>query len=201
MHILELIVNDVVATVYKSFGWSLVMAFMSIFLYLFACHKEEGGKGLLASLHSAILSLLHDHQARWIFLFALYTCMVLFRTLFGRNVWPDPAGHVFDGWGFDYFINEGRVVITSAENVENILLLMPFTMLTIWAFPSWSHQKGYILASLQVSFLFSLFIETCQLVFSAGTFQLSDLTYNTLGGVIGGLLCLLIHKISSSLKH
>lgn len=37
-------------------------------------------------------------------------------------------------------------------------------------------------------FLFSLTIEFLQLFLRLGTFQLSDLCYNTLGGAIGGVL-------------
>lgn len=36
--------------------------------------------------------------------------------------------------------------------------------------------------------VFSLVIELAQLLFHLGTFQISDLTYNTLGGAVGGVL-------------
>lgn len=42
--------------------------------------------------------------------------------------------------------------------------------------------------STKVTFLFSLTIEFLQLFLRLGTFQLSDLCYNTLGGAMGGVL-------------
>ena len=36
--------------------------------------------------------------------------------------------------------------------------------------------------------VFSFMIEFTQLLFHLGTFQISDLTYNTLGGAVGGVI-------------
>lgn len=36
--------------------------------------------------------------------------------------------------------------------------------------------------------IFSFIIEFAQLLFHLGTFQISDLTYNTLGGAVGGVI-------------
>lgn len=76
--------------------------------------------------------------------------------------------------------------------------------------------------STKAAFLFSLTIEFLQLFLRLGTFQLSDLCYNTLGGAIGGVLywmdvmrqfitqsegeltrgCLLVlHRIRNNLMH
>ena len=42
--------------------------------------------------------------------------------------------------------------------------------------------------------LFSFVIEFSQLLFHLGTFQISDLVYNTLGGTIGGLTYYVIYR-------
>ena len=42
--------------------------------------------------------------------------------------------------------------------------------------------------------LFSFVIEFSQLLFHLGTFQISDLVYNTLGGTVGGLAYYIIYK-------
>lgn len=42
--------------------------------------------------------------------------------------------------------------------------------------------------SIRIVFIFSFTIETLQLFLRLGTWQLSDLFYNTLGGAIGGLI-------------
>ncbi|WP_334298503.1 MULTISPECIES: VanZ family protein [Blautia] len=40
----------------------------------------------------------------------------------------------------------------------------------------------------KIAFIFSVSIEMLQLLFRLGTFQLSDIFYNTVGGVLGGLV-------------
>lgn len=40
----------------------------------------------------------------------------------------------------------------------------------------------------KIAFYFSISIEMLQLLFRLGTFQLSDIFYNTVGGALGGLL-------------
>ena len=39
-----------------------------------------------------------------------------------------------------------------------------------------------------------LIIEMLQLLLRLGTFQLSDIFYNTVGGVLGGLMCCVVMK-------
>ena len=45
--------------------------------------------------------------------------------------------------------------------------------------------------------VFSFIIEFTQLLFHLGTFQISDLTYNTLGGAVGGVIYYIGYKIIS----
>lgn len=45
---------------------------------------------------------------------------------------------------------------------------------------------------IKISFSLSLFIELTQLFLTIGTFQLSDLVYNTFGGVVGYILAILV---------
>lgn len=48
-----------------------------------------------------------------------------------------------------------------------------------------------------ISFGISFFIEINQLIFAIGTFQVSDLVYNTISGVIGGVIYKMSYKITS----
>ena len=54
-------------------------------------------------------------------------------------------------------------------------------------------RKLFLLAFV-TSMIFSVSIETLQLLLRLGTFQLSDIFYNTVGGVIGGLMYYGIRK-------
>lgn len=51
----------------------------------------------------------------------------------------------------------------------------------------------------KVAFIFSISIETLQLLLRLGTFQLSDIFYNTLGGVLGGLMYYVLMKLRKRL--
>ena len=83
----------------------------------------------------------------------------------------------------------------TTECFENIALMLPFTFLLMWtAKEKLLKAKGRQICftnilwySTKVAFLFSLTIEFLQLFLRLGTFQLSDLCYNTLGGAIGGV--------------
>ena len=50
----------------------------------------------------------------------------------------------------------------------------------------------------EIAFIFSISIEVLQLFLRLGTFQLSDLFYNTVGGMIGGLM---YYGITKAKKH
>ena len=51
----------------------------------------------------------------------------------------------------------------------------------------------------KIAFIFSLNIEMLQLLLRLGTFQLSDIFYNTVGGVLGGLMYYVVMKIRKRL--
>ena len=95
---------------------------------------------------------------------------------------------VMGSWGV---YNEKGELTTEA--IENLALFIPFAVLLLWALQEkyWKENLkfGQILwRAVKTVFLFSLCIEFAQLFFRLGTFQISDLVYNTLGGAIGGIL-------------
>ena len=55
------------------------------------------------------------------------------------------------------------------------------------------HRKLGVLVG--IAFLFSALIELLQVLLRLGTFQLSDIVYNTVGGIIGGVLYYIAIKI------
>ena len=56
---------------------------------------------------------------------------------------------------------------------------------------SWKKILWY---SGKIAFIFSISIEMLQLLLRLGTFQLSDIFYNTVGGVLGGLMYCAVMK-------
>lgn len=110
-------------------------------------------------------------------------------TVLNREIWFDPLGKLLGGWGL---YEDGEF---TTESIENFMLFVPFSILLLWAF-----QKELLDESENIRFgktvweatkvvaVFSFLIEFTQLLFHLGTFQISDLTYNTLGGAVGGVI-------------
>lgn len=80
------------------------------------------------------------------------------------------------------------------------MLFIPFTILLFWTAGKKILKKTTFLnivwTGLKITFVFSLSIELLQLFLRLGTFQVSDLTYNTLGGGIGGAVYWIGHQLS-----
>ena len=86
---------------------------------------------------------------------------------------------------------DGNIVLTT-ECFENTALMFPFTILLMWSIQdkkiTLDGFKNVILICIKTSFGFSVCIEFLQLFLRVGTFQISDIFYNTLGGGLGGVV-------------
>ena len=63
--------------------------------------------------------------------------------------------------------------------------MVPFGSMMMWTFRL---REKILWYSGKIAFIFSISIEMLQLLLRLGTFQLSDLFYNTAGGIVGGLV-------------
>lgn len=138
----------------------------------------------------------------FVFISFMYFCELFYITLFSRaGIHTDALSDVFGEWT----IFDGETVIfMNVRPILNIVLFIPFCII-IFSFANKILQKSFtekkeVLYSIPLSFLLSMFIELMQLLFSLGTFQLSDLTYNTVGGLIGALIYILPKKFISNKK-
>lgn len=187
--IINKIMYSVLSALYQPFWAAVLLAFLFMFLYLYAQEHRWRKKTILYTiLRTWIHSFKVSSTFRKVFLLAFYTAMILFRTVLNREIWFDPLGKILGGWG----LYEDRQL--STESIENFILFVPFVVLLLWAF----HRE--ILGTQKIKFgktvweatkivaIFSFSIEFIQLLFHLGTFQLSDLCYNTLGGSIGGIV-------------
>lgn len=131
---------------------------------------------------------------RRLFLLAFVTSMILFRTLLNRNLWLNPLSDIMGGWGIRETKNGEQILTT--ECIENVIMMMPFTSIVMWTFEEkiGNGWKEILWQSGKIAFIFSVSIEMLQLQLRLGTFQLSDIFYNTLGGVLGGLLYYVVIK-------
>ncbi len=185
------IVTNVLTALYQPFLFAVAMAFIFMFLYMYAKCPKESGKGYKAALIAWLRKFKNSYYFRRLFILVFYTTLVLFRTLFNRNLWLNPLSDVCGSWAM-WTYNANGVRVYTTDSIENVIMLFPFIILLLWTMKDKLLKnvtlKGIVGVSFKISFLFSLSIELFQLFFRVGTFQLSDLFYNTLGGVIGGIV-------------
>lgn len=190
------IMRSVLTALYQPFWGAVSMAFLFMFLFLYGKEKGWGISDCFPKMLQTWYREFRDSSAfRRIFLLVFYSTMILFRTLINREIWFDPLGKIMEGWGL--YDGEGKL---TTEAIENFMLFVPFTILLFWAlkkqvFGEKIYLKHVIWSSIKVVGSISFTIEFLQVLLHVGTFQLSDLCYNTLGGVCGGLIYYLVFSI------
>lgn len=114
-----------------------------------------------------------------------YIGIVAYATLLSRTPDHDPLSVVFSGWLISYGVDGWDF-----RPLYNALMLTPLMFLLLLNFPQIAGKSTAQLLkrAAWIGFLTSLFIECSQLIFCVGTFQISDLVYNTVSSVIGGYL-------------
>lgn len=189
MQIFTTIITNVLTALYQPFWFAVILSVLFMFVYKAYPSIKRAATDWISWFKS-------DPSFRRIFFLVFYTVMILFRTLLNRNMWSNPVSNVIGVWGL--YNAKGEL---TTECVENLALFIPFTILLLWEAKDRILTKmtiGSVLwNSTKITFLFSFTIEMLQLFLRLGTWQLSDLFYNTLGGVIGGL----IYYISYKIKH
>lgn len=121
---------------------------------------------------------------RRLFAFFFYGAFILCSTVMGRErVYPLGAvtSHLFPG-------KDARAW---QMNLENMLMFLPYTFLYLNAFQP---RKPWV-SSLRLAIGTSVFIEAFQLLCWLGMFQISDIVYNTAGGVLGTVIWILWTRI------
>ena len=202
IEIFNKIFYSVLLALYQPFWNAILLAFLVMFLYLYAKEHEWKKNNLLRNMFATWWETFKiSSNFRRTFLLAFYTAMILLKTVLNRAIWPDPLEKIFCGCGL---YENGQF---TTESIENFILFVPFSSLLLWAF-----QKELLGESKRIWFgkivwqvtkivaVFSFIIEFTQLLFHLGTFQISDLTYNTLGGAVGGVIYYIGYKIISRKK-
>ena len=111
----------------------------------------------------------------------------------------NPLSKVMGGWGIWETVNGEQKLTT--ECIENVIMMMPFSAVVMWSFEEMigNGWKKILWYSGKIAVIFSVSIETLQLLLRLGTFQLSDIFYNTVGGVLGGVCYCGIMKVRKRL--
>ena len=184
--VLAKILTNILTALYEPFGFSLLLSFLAMFFYLYAYEPTAAGKGWKNI--TWYQKFKESVFFRKLFLLTFVTSMILFRTLLNRNLWMNPLSDVMGGWGIWETVNGEQKLTT--ECIENIIMMLPFTSMVVWTFQEkvGSSCKKILWYGGMIAFIFSISIEMLQLFLRLGTFQLSDLFYNTVGGALGGLM-------------
>jgi glycopeptide antibiotics resistance protein len=122
----------------------------------------------------------------------IYMGCLLWLTVLGRRCMDFRFQPFLAGW-FPYY-RWGKL---NFDPLLNIIMMIPWTVLIFLAKPDKIHRRPYLKSGL-VSLLLSLIIEVTQLITKRGTFQLADLVYNTISGLIGIWLILHIRATCNS---
>lgn len=180
MQIINKIFSNVLTALYQPFWFAVILSVLFMFVFKSYASIKQAAKDWISWFKS-------DPSFRRVFLLVFYTVMILFRTLLNRNMWANPVSDVIGTWGL--YNAEGEL---TTECIENLALFIPFMVLLLWAARDRILQKITIWTvlwkAMEITFLLSFTIEMLQLFLRLGTWQLSDLFYNTLGGAIGGLI-------------
>lgn len=140
-----------------------------------------------------------ENQLHYVKIFAamFYFSELFYTTLIHRiGMKTEPLSDIFGEWS----IYDGETIMyINPKPILNILLFLPICFAVFYLLKSFGKKsftdKKVLLLTAAISFLTSLFIELIQLIFCIGTFQLSDLVYNTLGGLIGAIIYITAKRI------
>lgn len=204
LSLVRLIIVDVLETLYQSFWPAFLSAILLMYFYLFTKFGNESNGTLCGSIKIWIEHFRNESFFRKLFILNVVFMMILYRTLLNRNIWLNPLSDVMGGWTIWKVSQDGNVILTT-ECFENIALMFPFIILLMWTFQEKILRKAdfkcTVLKSTEISFLFSLGIEFLQLFLRVGTFQLSDVFYNSLGGFIGGIVYFFLNRANNIRKE
>lgn len=141
---------------------------------------------LLIGAIIVLLSMVSGRVITWI-IFCLYTAFIIDMTIFNRGF-----GNSIVSWSIppNYYL-----FITDKGILANIWLFIPFGAIL--------YKLSHMWEIIVIPAVLSLIIETLQLVFTIGAFELSDLIANSLGGIIGVITCCLLEPLLKDIlkKH
>lgn len=183
------ILTNILQAFYEPFWFAVVLTIFVSFFYMYVTDPVGAGSGVRIAFKALYSKMKSDDRFRALVALTFYVVLILFKTLFYRQVWLNPLQDVMGGWWiWKTSPSTGEVSMTT-ECFENIFMMVPFSfLLRNFISKRYSTDNDSIYGGAKISFLFSLFIESAQLFLRLGTFQFSDLFYNTLGGLFGAIL-------------
>ena len=159
------------------FIFGIIVSFMVFFI------EKIGVKNIIFGIQK---KLTKESDYKWKILFYTYFYFILKKSLLDRSMGiKNSLEFAFKSdWLFLAKDTWSRV-----QSIANILFFIPLSIFFILAFfKSKDLNLKLLKMIIKFSFLLSFLIELSQLILTLGTFQLSDIVYNILGGIIGWIL-------------
>ena len=199
---IKMVITSILTALYQTFWFSVLLAILCMFLYLYITDASQAGKGWKVAVKYWISQFKTSVSFRRLFFLIFYTAMILFRTLLNRAMWKYPLADVIGTWKI-ISSSETSEMVVSTECLENLLLFIPFTVLLLWyqSYKMDFESRKCVWYATKITFTIALSIEFLQLFLQLGTFQLSDLFYNTLGGTFGGLIFCIAERVNKKKMH
>lgn len=119
--IITKIIKEVLTALYQPFGAAVLMAFVSMFVFLYA--KEHGWKksSLIKNIFGTWFKNFKESSTfRRAFLLVFYSTMILFRTILNRDIWFNPL---------DYIMGDGDFIIRMVLCLRSLLRIVCFLYL------------------------------------------------------------------------
>ena len=181
-------INKVIDEYAISIG--VLFIFTAIVVYIL---EKIGFKNLIFEIKKKFLK---DYSYKWKVLFFTYLYFILKKSLLDRSKGMKNSLEFAFKRDWLFLVKD---TWSKVQATENILFFIPFSFFLILAFFSnKSITKLNLLKKIiKFSFLLSLFIELTQLFLTLGTFQVSDIVYNIIGGIIGYILVILVDCIDN----
>ena len=191
------IIRNVLTALYQYFWLSLLIALLMTICYLFVYDNNKSGQGLRETMKLWLSTFKSSSEFRILFFLCFYAVMIFFRTVLNRNLWLNPLNNMFGGWWIYEKDSSGNLSLTT-DCIENIILFIPFSFLSLW-FLSKKRKEESIskltIQNIRYALCLTLVIEFSQLFLRVGTFQISDIVYNALGGILGSFTFWIIFRI------
>ena len=129
-NIIRNIIKNVLTALYQPFGAAVLLAFVAMFVFIYAKEHNWKKKDLIKNICLTWFSYFKKScEFRRAFLLIFYSVMILSRTVLYRSIWTNPLSDVMGGWGL--YDADGNL---TTEAIENLMLFIPFAVLLLWAF-------------------------------------------------------------------
>lgn len=123
----------------------------------------------------------------WLVVLIAYFLTIYYFAVLGRNTSVNASIRLELFWGY---FSQGENLLM--DNLINIVCFIPIGMLV-----GMINRKHKVLTALFTGLLISLIIESSQLIWKRGVFDVDDLLNNTIGAVIG---CLMVRILGKRVK-